>query len=203
MIVLGWILAIGGFYACYYHTNETWWYLRFVLPAFPPLLIAAAMTVQTGVHRFTGRLTERISPVVTTMVAVPLVALSVLAMQQRPEYAAFRQARADDRVYRDTIAWIRLNNVADRPLLLGQLSGAAHYYAPDLLLIRFDRFSPEGWTSLRDWQARTGTTVDAALASFESQQFFAGERARLPCQWRPRGSFRWVVFWECPPPTTR
>ncbi|HZZ59428.1 MAG TPA: glycosyltransferase family 39 protein, partial [Opitutaceae bacterium] len=30
-----WAFAYLAFYVCYYHTHETWWYLRFVLPAAP------------------------------------------------------------------------------------------------------------------------------------------------------------------------
>ena len=42
LAVLGlWALLLIGFYACYYHSGETWWYLRFILPAFPVLILAA------------------------------------------------------------------------------------------------------------------------------------------------------------------
>ncbi len=36
-----WVVLVGGFYCFYQHTQEVWWYLRFVLPAFPALIVLA------------------------------------------------------------------------------------------------------------------------------------------------------------------
>ena len=42
LAVLGlWAALLIGFYAFYFHSGESWWYLRFILPAFPALLLAA------------------------------------------------------------------------------------------------------------------------------------------------------------------
>ena len=40
-VLLVWIAVFVCFYAFYFHTHETWWYLRFLLPAFPPLIVGS------------------------------------------------------------------------------------------------------------------------------------------------------------------
>jgi 4-amino-4-deoxy-L-arabinose transferase-like glycosyltransferase len=195
-----WVGAVCGFYAFYYHTIETWWYLRFVLPACPAILIAGAATLQQIASRLSPALPRRVSAAATIVVVVSLAALSVRAMQRQPQYEEYRGVKAGDRIYPDAIKWMLLNQPDRRPTLMGQMSGAANYYAPDLRLIRYDRLSPEAWREMREWQARTSTTIDAALADFESRQLFGRRDSPLPCEWRPRGSYRWVTFWECPAP---
>ena len=42
VVAVGITAAMFGLYAFYYHTSEEWWYLRFVVPAFPALVLAGA-----------------------------------------------------------------------------------------------------------------------------------------------------------------
>jgi len=41
-----WALAFLAFYSAYYNTHETWWYLRFVLPAAPALVIGGLLVAR-------------------------------------------------------------------------------------------------------------------------------------------------------------
>ena len=41
-----WAGLLTGLYAFYFHSGETWWYLRFILPAFPVLILAALVVLQ-------------------------------------------------------------------------------------------------------------------------------------------------------------
>ncbi|MBI3874376.1 MAG: glycosyltransferase family 39 protein, partial [Verrucomicrobia bacterium] len=43
-----WAVVLIGFYAFYYHSGETWWYLRFILPAFPALILLALVALQVA-----------------------------------------------------------------------------------------------------------------------------------------------------------
>ena len=121
-------------------------------------------------------------------------------MTSLPEYQAHLEVKSGESVYSDAIKWMLLNDAGTHPTLMGQVSGAANYYAPEHPMIRYDRLPPDAWQALRDWQARTGTTVNAALADFESRQLFGRGEPSLPCEWQPRSSFRWITFWQCPPP---
>ena len=78
---------------------------------------------------------------------------------------------------------------------------AANYYTPGLRFLRYDALSPAAWQALRTWQATANVPIDAALLSFERDEIFGGVRTRTPlsCAWQPRGYYRHVTFWECPP----
>lgn len=54
-VLIVWIAAYLGFYATYYHTHETWWYLRFILPAAPALLIGGMLAWSESRARMNGR----------------------------------------------------------------------------------------------------------------------------------------------------
>ena len=203
LVAGAWLLVIFGTYGFYYHTAESWWYLRFVLPAFPPLMIAAVVTLQEVTTAAAARVRPRGLRPAVWLAAAALVAAAARGQVRLPEHDAHRDVKTEERTYRDTIRWMTLTGPVEEPVLMVQLSGAARYYAPAMRMLRFDWLSPEEWTALRAWQARSGQPIRAALFPFERELVEAGEASRLPCAWSARGSFRQVSFWECPAPSTQ
>ena len=45
-VLASWAVLLIAFYAFYVYAGEGWWYLRFILPAFPALLLLALVTLQ-------------------------------------------------------------------------------------------------------------------------------------------------------------
>jgi hypothetical protein len=200
-ITIAWAAVFFGTYAFYYHTAETWWYLRFVLPGMPPILIAALAALQHAQRRIAARVPSRrraLASVLAGAACAAVFALAVVRHASGPPFEAYRQVRGDERIYRDALRWMAIQRADDGPVLMVQLSGAANYYAPGLRFLRYDRLTPEGWTSIRRWQRQTGRPVRAALAPFEQDELFGSEGTRFECDWRPQGTYRWVSFWECP-----
>jgi hypothetical protein len=182
-ITVGWTLVRFGLYATYPVTSETWWSLRFVLTAIPPLIVAAL----AGLQIVAGR-----APVVGALIAIVLLVRS-------PIFPAFRNVKSDERVYREALQVIMLEQPAPVPTLMVQMSGAANYYAPHVPLLRYDELAPGGWQAIAEWQARTHTPIRAALFPFERDELL-GERSRhLKCAWTSRGHYRHITFWECAP----
>jgi 4-amino-4-deoxy-L-arabinose transferase-like glycosyltransferase len=60
-ILASWTVIFLGFYLFYYHTHETWWYLRFILPTFPPIILM----ILAGARAVAAR-----SPVVITAAGI-------------------------------------------------------------------------------------------------------------------------------------
>ena len=48
----GWALLFPAFYLFNIHTQEFWWLLRFLLPSFPPLIVAALLVAEALVARW-------------------------------------------------------------------------------------------------------------------------------------------------------
>ena len=59
VVLIAWAGSFLVFYAFYYHTHEWWWYLRFLLPAFPPLLVGALWVGAERVDPLGQRTTRR------------------------------------------------------------------------------------------------------------------------------------------------
>jgi hypothetical protein len=138
------------------------------------------------------------SGLVVRLGAAAVVVTSLVGLVRQPVFDAFRQVRADERVYRDVLKWMVVDGIAGAPVLMVQMTGAANYYEPGLRFLRFDRLSPEAWRALRDWQQQHGRPIHAALALVERER--SGPASTLPpCDWRPRSRYRWATFWECPP----
>ena len=53
-----WIAAFAAFYSCYVCTHETWWYLRFILPAAPAIVVGSLLVLLS----FFGRLLPSSDP---------------------------------------------------------------------------------------------------------------------------------------------
>jgi hypothetical protein len=196
VVVALWMLVLFGIYACYPVTSETWWSLRFVLPAFPPLVIASLV----GLREISAAVARRthLGAVSTVMPMIAVIA-AVVALLGSEQFAAHRQWKDSERVYPDALKVLTLDRPQYAVTLALQMSGAANYYARDLHVLRYDALSTDGWTAIRAWQARERVTVGAVLFGDEVDRFAGPNRARFPCSWESRGHYRHVTFWECPP----
>lgn len=199
-IIAAWLAAVLGLYAFYYHTAETWWYLRFVLPGLPALIVAGLAVAQRLARAVAGLAPRRLG-VVLRMVALAAIAVAVLASLVRdPLFDQHRDIKAAERVYSQVIHWMTLKGKRSEPMLTSQLGGATLFYGPDVYQLRLDRVSATDWQVLRAWQQRTGRAIDAALLPFEYDDLFVKGKQRLACDWSAYDVYRSVTFWRCPPP---
>jgi hypothetical protein len=202
LVAATWVVATFGTYAFYALTSETWWYMRYVLPGFPVLIVAGLAGVR-GVARTAASQIDR--PWVARTIsaaAFAVVLLSAGLLARDPLSAAYRATKAGERVYPDTLRIIAAekNSSESEVVLMSQLSGAANYYAPNVRFLRYDALTSESWLAVRRWQRDEQIVIKAALFGSETDRMFGMTGGLLPCSWRPRGHFRNVTFWECPPP---
>ena len=191
-----WLLVLFGVYACYPVTSETWWSLRFVLPAFPPIIIASLVGLREASAAIARRTHLRAISIAIPIVGVGVAIAALLGSEQ---FAAHRQWKNSERLYPDALKILALERPRYAATLTLQMSGAANYYAPALHVLRYDTLSTERWTAIRAWQARERVPVGAVLFGDEVDWFFDSTRLRFPCRWESRGRYRHVTFWECPP----
>ncbi|MFZ9682875.1 MAG: hypothetical protein ACO3DQ_06700 [Cephaloticoccus sp.] len=132
-----WCLCLVGFYAFYFHSGETWWYLRFILPAFPALLLLALMTGQ--------RLSDRIE-IAWLRAALPaaLLAIAIPVLMASNRQLGVLGIRSVESNYHRGIAWLEQNVPADAVMAAMQMSGTLHFYTPHAL-IRYDLTPPESF----------------------------------------------------------
>lgn len=195
-----WALLCSGFYAFYFHTSEDWWYLRFLLPVFPSLIVLALAGVR-GLVGTVGGLATAASPWWRTAVPVGLV-LAVGAVTFGVQVGASRRLGACDsglneRVYPQVCAWVREKLPANALLVCMQASGAITYYNEGQVFLRWEVIEKAQSRLVFAAAARAGRPVYAVLYPFELETVF---RDHIVGRWSQIGAVYYVTIWRLDDP---
>jgi hypothetical protein len=185
-VLLTWMAVFTGFYTFYYHTHESWWYLRFLLPAFPAAILAMLLG---------GRLLFSRLPRPASLVAGAVLTLAVLGWDivWGKELTAL-DAGKGEHVYEQAADWARAHFPANAVIVTMQTSGALLYYT-DFTLVRWDQFSGEEFTQVERACEAAHRPLYAVLFPFEIEQEHVFEK-HLPGPWTKLGNVRHVTFWR-------
>jgi Oligosaccharyl transferase STT3 subunit len=119
-----WMLAFAAaVFACYvpYQIFDAWWYLRFVLPAYPPLLVLSSAVFFVALGRFSVRVRAVASAVVTT-------ALVILHLASAVDGSAFRMWQFERR-FRDGGEYVAHKLPPDAAVVTVWQSGSVRFYS--------------------------------------------------------------------------
>lgn len=179
----GWIVPVAAFYATYYHTHETWWYLRFLLPVYPSLLVLAAAGGAALVTRFRPAWLAALWAAAAVVILVNGVAWN--------RHFDSHHAGFHERLYPRAIRFIEDRVPADAVVVSMQLSGVL-YRQTDYTLVRWDTLDGH-WPRVRDALAAQGRPVYAALFAYELDYGF---HERVPGNWVKLAEFDVVSLWK-------
>lgn len=193
-MLLTWMVSFPALYAFYYHTHITWWYTRFVLPAFPAVWIAALLVARDLTERL-GMLSPPGPGSMRTWLRGGLVAAAVFV------YAGYFNLRLqtasvgrDERRYVEVVAWLCPQVPPSALLVAMQASGSLFYYT-DFPVLRWNKIEPGQFNRVE--QAAAGRRVFALLMPFEEQRAFPEKR--LSGSWTKIGSIHNFNLWELEP----
>ena len=183
--VLGaWAVLLIGFYAFYYHSGEAWWYLRFILPAFP-VLILAALTV---LHSLTAAVPGR------RVIGGVLLATG-LAWETGLNYRLeLLHNKSGEAAYPAAAAWARTHLPANAAIFCMQVSGAFYYYT-DFVLVRWDQVLPRDLVPLFQTLHEQHRPVYAVLYGFEESDAMN----RMGGHWTRIAELHKVTVWRIDP----
>ena len=162
----------------FYAPFDVWWYLRFLLPALPPLCVLVAVAVSTLATQLAGRGRVLVGAFVVALAAWHGVA-----------YARNRSAfdlREGERKYVAVGQYIAARLPEHAIFLAIQHGGSARYYS-GRLTIRYDRVDGEGLDLALDELVRLGYHPYFLLDADEEPDF----RARFAAH-SPLGALDWV-----------
>lgn len=182
LALLAWALAIPLFYAAYSCTHETWWYLRFLLPALPAFAIAAARALQ-AISWPTPRVAQW-AP------ALGLV-LALLWLVEGDRRFRVTRIELDERAYPQLGRWIATQLPADAVVLSYQTSGAIFYYS-DRPVVLTPELGPDEIARLDAWMQRERRVLYAALFPEEE----AALREQWPGRWEAVARLRQATVWK-------
>ena len=186
-----WAISVLGIYAFYYYTHETWWYLRFVLPAFPALWLAALLVAQA--------LTERWGLAGATagwrgLCAGLALGLVLAAFLGQWDYRnqPHRTGRGE-RAYLSAIETLRPTLPPGSTIAAMQVSGALFCYS-DYTIVRWDQIRPDTFPLIAEACAKTRRPLFALLLPFEEQRAFPEQL--LPGTWVKIRTVRDFTLWR-------
>lgn len=180
-------IAVLGFYVGYYHTHETWWYLRFILPAAPSLLVLGVLGLE--------RLWRRRPPTPGWRAVAVTVALLALAQSVHwNRHFATTAVGLDERLYVEAVRLVQERTPDNAVVLTMQTSGAL-FHGTDRILVRWDMLE-NSWPRVRAAAVDAGRPIYAVLFEFEVND----ARERLaPDRWEKLEQIRHLSFWRLTP----
>jgi hypothetical protein len=189
LVLAAWAASFVAFYAVYFHTHETWWYLRFLLPAFPPLIVGATWVGLAVLDRWPANGRRR-----ATVLAGVVVAVLVLA--HNASWARRLEALGigySEGVYPETATWLTRHLPPNGVVLATQVSGSLFYYT-DRPIVRWDLCRTSELRALESHALAAGRPLYAVLFPFELEDQRAFDR--IPGYWRRIGRVRDVTVWQ-------
>ncbi len=199
VFLAAWAGVFLGFYATYYHTHETWWTLRLVVPALPALAIAATRVLQHWERPLATVAVSGPRPVSSPAQwrrfsfgtgAVFLVAALAWQVAWQRHFGVHGHEPAD-RVFPLLSQWTEANLPAGAVLLAGQASGALYHYT-DRSVIHLENLDPGRTAKLDACLSRQGTPLFAVLLDHEEARAFAS----VPGSWERVVQIRQGAVWQ-------
>jgi len=153
----------AGVWGCYlfYTPYDAWWYLRFLLPAFPPMLVLAAI----GLRRALGRLGSSQRAIVFGGVILAVLAARIDRVREENILGLWEGGV----VYTTAAEYVRKELPPNAVILTVQHSGSMRYYA-DRLTVRWDWIGPEWWPRALEVLRQMGYRPYLLVSRFEEAQ---------------------------------
>jgi 4-amino-4-deoxy-L-arabinose transferase-like glycosyltransferase len=188
-----WIALYVAFYLPYRWTHEDWWFLRFLLPAAPALIVAGLLVLEAVRERWLApaSLADRRRLVAGLL----LMALGVEAFGL-VRLDAWAIGRGESKYLR-VAQWLDAHLPRNAAVVAQQYSGSLYYYTP-FTLLRPDQLNASVAPRVRAAARAAGRPIYAVLFPFETASLSA-----LPGRWAIAGSVEDVVILrlgEAPPP---
>jgi hypothetical protein len=171
VLLAAWVVPFVGFYSFYYHSDRFWWYLRFLLPVMPAVLIGALLIARQLAELAVGRWGPRRAA--RPLIAGLLVGLAVWAGASSRHWDRFFRVvhlPAREVEYPQGVAWMARQVPPNAAIACFQTSGAVYAYS-SFPVIRYDILDRDSAGRLaRELQAHR-TPVFALLFEFEVPAF--------------------------------
>jgi hypothetical protein len=187
-----WGLIYPVFYLFYSHAHDDWWYLRFLLPAFPPIIVASLLTARRLVVRF------NLTPRAWWLAPAALAVLLHGAAWSRHLHAL--TIGRTEGIYAETAAWLQAHVPANAAVAAMETTGALFYYT-DFTLVRWDMITPADFQRIAGACVVAGRPIYAVLYPYEIDEWHAF-RDHIPGPWTQVGTVRQVSIWRYDPPAT-
>jgi len=182
-----WFTCFAAFYAAYRCTHETWWYLRFLLPAAPAIILGALLGIAALIERWPNR-------IVRAFILAGIVAALGSNIGWSRHWSVLR-AGEEDAKYRLVSQWLQQRAPADSIVVCMQQSGALRFYT-DFAQVRLDMLTPEDFDHLLTAADQHHRPLYAATFPFEVDSLQQLGTQSKRGRWERAGTVRDVALWH-------
>ena len=182
------VLLYFGIHAFYRYTHESWWYLRFILPAFPCLVVLAVAGWNSLLDRV--RLAGALRRAAVVAILGVFASNTALLFSRLPILYSWRGTKT----YRDVCLWIEENTPKDAVVAAFQASGALYYYT-DHPLIRTEGLTHVEAARVIDQLSLKGRPVYAVIVPYDGMT----PLSRLPGLWKRVAAVQDAEVWRLQP----
>jgi len=189
VLLLGvWILSYLAFYSAYECTHQTWWYLRFLLPAAPAIAVAGLLVGR----RMAAALFADAKPATARWLGWAAFALIIVNGAWWTHRLHALSIGRGERKYAAVADWLP-GRVPDNAVVLTMQASGALFYYTDYTLVRWDSVAPEDAAKVDAGVRRSGRPLYAVLFPFETEEAL---RVRFPGDWAQIGKVDDVTIWR-------
>jgi hypothetical protein len=160
LIGLALFIAAVWFAYLFYNPFDVWWYLRFLLPAFPAMFVMTGMGIAWLLARYRG------SSAIAIVLLIPLFALRISTIRE----GGILRLWQGGVVYASAAEYVRKQLPANAVLVTVQHSGSIRYNG-ERLTMRWDLLDPAWWPRALDVLVERGYRPFLLISSFEEKQF--------------------------------
>jgi len=172
LLLLAWLAPIVAFYAFYFHSLESWWYLRFILPAVPAFVLGGVLAGHELLGWLGARMTRRCGRPAVAVLALLVVAYGVGSSIAWSRHFDVLGIAADAEVYPRSLEWLERQTPPGSPVVAMQFSGAL-FYSTERPLVRYDIATPEVLRRLVNRARRAGAPLHALVFDWELERLHA------------------------------
>ncbi|NBQ57269.1 MAG: hypothetical protein EBU32_02540 [Opitutaceae bacterium] len=165
-----WFFTPVIFYAYYEVSSQTWWCLRFILPAVPALILSALFTLD-----YFLTLHPRALQITSALLAFWAIGLSVF--WTREFHTLF--SKTYEQAYAEMGRWSNDHLPENTVLLTNNDSGALYYYTP-FPILRWDQMSSAEFTQHAAYLTRAGRPLHLITNEAEENHVLT---QRVPARW--------------------
>jgi len=168
-----WMIAYVAFYSAYRWTHEDWWFLRFLLPAAPALIVAGVLVVRSCFGRLRQSLPRGILATAVGLLIFASLGAEVVQVLSLDAWSIGRGERKYERV----ADWMRANLPGNSVVVASQFSGALYYFT-DMTLLRGDQIDPPTARKIKQAVQAAHRCLYAVVFPFEQDMV-----GRIPGRW--------------------
>jgi len=157
-----WILSFSTFYAFYRHTGEHWYYLRFLIPVTPALVVLALSSAAAALPQIPNPRTRTL----LASIGITITLVTLLIADHRLQVLS---SGASERTYTQACQEAKRRLPPNAVVLAMQCSGALRYHT-NFVIARWDILNPETFSKLHQAAIAESRPLYALLFRFESEE---------------------------------